>query len=100
MTTDDRIDAITQANTYAELRQAMDGYFDEAVQQYPRLAGCAPLQICLASGVYTHAVQDLQDFAGKTGESFPDAQRVLVAAYGAHVRFGGQVPADLPRRQH
>jgi hypothetical protein len=81
MTADDRVDAIFQATTYAELRQAMDGYYDEAVQQHPRLAGCAPLQVCLASGVYTYAAQDFQDFAGKTGESFPDAQRVLVAAY-------------------
>ncbi|WP_174992991.1 hypothetical protein [Burkholderia arboris] len=98
MTADDRIDAVIQASTYAELRQAMDGYYEEAVQQYPSLAGCAPLQICLASGVYTHAVQDLQNFAGKTGESFPDAQRVLLAAFDAHVRFGGQMPPDPPRR--
>ena len=98
MTADERLNAIEQALDYDELHEAMDGYYAEAVAQYPRLEGCAPLAKCLGGGVYTHAVVDLQAFEKNVGEVYPDAQRVLAAAAAKHAEFGGQVPLDLPHR--
>ncbi|WP_321943147.1 hypothetical protein [Paraburkholderia tropica] len=98
MTADERIEGIQRATTYAELRAAMEGYTTEAVEQYPHLAGCAPLRKCLNGGVFVHAIVDLDEWEANTGETYPDARRVLTAAATKHMQFGGGVPLDLPQR--
>ncbi|WP_143010724.1 hypothetical protein [Cupriavidus necator] len=98
MTADERIHAIHQAQTVEQLHEAMRGYRAEAVEAYPRLGGCYPMQRCLETGVYTHAVVDLSDFEKTTNEAYPEAKRVLTAAAEKHTQLGGHVPSDLSHK--
>ncbi|MFS8976860.1 hypothetical protein PO002_20515 [Cupriavidus necator] len=98
MTADERIHAIHEAQTVEQLRDAMRNYHAEAVEAYPRLGDCYPLQRCLEAGVYTHAVVDLSDFEKTTNDTYPEAKRILTAAAEKHTQLGGHVPPDLSNR--
>lgn len=99
MATAERIAAITRAQSVEELQQAMDGYYAEAVAQYPPLEWNHPLKTCLEQHVFTHALADLGSDAKQAKDTYPEAYKVLEAAATRHSELGGHVPTDLRKRQ-
>ncbi|WP_027820290.1 hypothetical protein [Paraburkholderia bannensis] len=80
MTLSQRIAAINLANTYGELRDAMDGFWDEAIAGPPEIEGCAPLRSSLDNGMYDHAMAALGHLSGTSGATYSDLHDVLAAA--------------------
>jgi hypothetical protein len=98
MDDDQRLAAIAAATTYEELRAAMAGYHERAVELYPN-ENFEHLRRCLEAGTYFHVVEDLNETEAHTGRTFLAIRPILEAAARVHVeRFNGEVPLDLPGR--
>ncbi|WP_156966258.1 hypothetical protein [Paraburkholderia bannensis] len=94
MTLSQRIAAINLANTYGELRDAMDGAWEEAIAGHPEIEGCAPLQNSLDNGMYDHALAALAHLAGTSGATYPDLHDVLAAASRRTAHISGSSTSD------
>lgn len=93
MTLSQRIAAINLANTYGELRDAMDGFWDEAVAEHREIVTCVPLRNSVTNGMFDHALIALADLASSSAGRYPDLHDVLSAAAqrSAHIQ-GASAP--------
>lgn len=97
MTLSQRIAAINLANTYGELRDAMDGAWDEAVAAHPEIKGCAPLRKSLENGMYDPALVALAELTRTSGRTCLDLHDVLAAASQRTAHIGGSSATDAGR---
>lgn len=97
MTLSQRIAAINLANTYGELRDAMDGAWEEAVAGHPEIEGCAPLRSSLDNGMYDHAMAVLGHLSGTSGATYADLHALLAAASQRTAHIGGSSTTDAGR---
>lgn len=102
MNADQRIDGIQQAQNYDDLHSAMEGFLGEAQARYPALEQAGELKACIGGSAFAQAVEALKQYQAVTGESYPQAQRVIEAAAAKHAALGGMTgdaptsPSSLP----
>jgi hypothetical protein len=89
MNADERIDGINRAGNYDDLHDAMQGFLDEAEARYPALSQAGRLKACIGGSAFASAVDELKLYQASTGETYPDAQRVVEAAAAKHAALGG-----------
>jgi hypothetical protein len=82
MNSDERIAKIEQAQSCDQLHAAMAGYYDEAIRDHANLQFCAGLKACLEKGRenYTHALEDVKQWAPYDGDDYHEVKHVLDAA--------------------
>jgi hypothetical protein len=97
MTLSQRIAAINLANTYGELRDAMDGAWEEAVAEHPEIAACEPLRNSLDNGMYDHALATLANLVSTSGATYSDLHDLLAAASQRTAHIGGSSTTDAGR---
>jgi len=95
---DQRIDNIQQAQSWDDLHSAMEGFLGEAQSRYPALEQAGALKACIGGSAFADAVEALKQYQSLTGESYPQAQRVIEAAAAKHAALGGApTSASSPR---
>ena len=91
MTLSQRIAAINLANTYGELRDAKDRFWDEAVAEHPEVHTCSPLRYSVENGTYDRALVALANLASTSGRSYPDLSRLARRRGPANRAYSGRV---------
>lgn len=93
MTPDERISGINEAKTYEDLHDAMSGFLDEAEARYPSLAQAGELHTCIGGGAFAQGLESLKAYQALTGESYPEAHRIVEAAAAKHAALAGGSPS-------